>query len=75
MEAHSRFEAELQVFEAHRATWARDHREQYVVIRAKQVLGFYPDFERALEAGLQKYEMGEFLVKQIFSVEPVYAIF
>jgi len=66
---------ELQYFEAHRANWAAKHPQKYVAIHGTDVIGFYDDFERALEGALRKHRMGEFLIKQIFEKEPVYAIF
>ncbi|MBV8205426.1 MAG: hypothetical protein JO041_01435 [Acidobacteria bacterium] len=75
MLAQSRFQNELQLFEANREKWAHSHPAQYVVIHGKEVVGFYAEFENALDAGLRKFERGTFLVKQIFEKEPVYAIY
>ncbi|HZQ91483.1 MAG TPA: hypothetical protein VFA60_06800 [Terriglobales bacterium] len=69
------FQTELKVFSAHRAAWALAHPQEYVVIRRTEVVGFYPTFDKALEAALSKYAIGECLVKQIFDRDPVYAIF
>lgn len=67
--------AESRFFEANRTAWAASHPHKYVAIHRNELIGFYDDFETALEAGLQRYEMGQFLIKQIFDKEPVYAIF
>lgn len=67
--------AEFRFFEANRIAWAASHPQKYVAIHGNKVIGFYDDFEAALEAGLRDYEMGKFLVKQVFDKEPVYAIF
>ncbi len=67
--------AEFHFFEANRTAWARKYPQKYVAIHGTQVIGFYDDFQSALEAGLQTYEMGKFLIKQVFDKEPVYAIF
>lgn len=67
--------AESRFFEANRVAWAAEHPHKYVVIQGDHLIGFYDDFEAALEAGLQSHEMGQFLIKQVFDKEPVYAIF
>jgi len=71
-----RFSAELQVFEQHRAEWSRVHPGKYVVIRDRDVLdGFFSTYAEALRAGLQKFGVGrEFLVKQVWIIEPVYFV-
>jgi hypothetical protein len=47
-----------------------------VVIKNKDVLGFYPNFQEAYTAGATKYGLDEdFLVKQIVEREPVFFVF
>ncbi len=72
---HPALAAASRFFEANRTIWATSHPHKYVVIHGEQLIGFYDDFESALEAGLRTFEMGHFLVKQVFDKEPVYAIF
>ena len=69
-------ETELRVFEQHKREWLQNHSGDFVVIAGTNVAGFYPDYESAFTAGLQKVGMGEnFLVKQVWAEEPVYLIY
>jgi hypothetical protein len=70
----TKFATELRFFEENRKKWAAEHLEQYAVVHGAELAGFYADFEQALQAGLERYGLGRFLVKQVFPQEPVYAI-
>ena len=66
---------ELRVFEQHKQEWLQSHPGAFVVISDTSVAGFYPDYESAFRAGLQKFGVQEnFLVKQVWAEEPVYLI-
>ncbi len=66
---------ELRVFEQHKQEWLQSHPGAFVVISDTSVAGFYPDYESAFRAGLQKFGVqGNFLVKQVWAEEPVYLI-
>ncbi len=64
---------ELKTYEAHLPEWA-DRQGQFVVIRGRDVLGFYPCHDDALEAGYDRLGSGPFLVKQILAHEPIYQL-
>jgi len=64
---------EVRTYEAHLPGWA-DRQGQFVVIRGRDVLGFYPSHEDALEAGYDQLGSGPFLVKQILAHEPIYQL-
>jgi hypothetical protein len=64
---------EVRTYEAHLPGWA-DRQGQFVVIRGRDVLGFYPCHEDALEAGYDQLGSGPFLVKQILAREPIYQL-
>jgi hypothetical protein len=69
------FQTELRVFEEHRHEWLQSHSGDFVVIADSTVAGFYPDYESAFKAGLNKFGVrGNFLVKQVWAEEPVYLI-
>ena len=69
-------QTELRIFEQHKLEWLRSHPGEFVVIAGANVEGFYPDYELAFRAGLQKAGKGEnFLVKQVWAEEPVYLIY
>jgi hypothetical protein len=64
---------EVSTYEAHVPVWA-DREGQFVLIKGREVLGFYPRYEEALEAGYDRFEASQFLVKQILMHEPVYQL-
>lgn len=68
-------QTELRVFEQHKREWLQDHLGDFVVVADTTVAGFYPDYESAFKAGLNKFGVrGSFLVKQVWAEEPVYLI-
>ena len=68
-------QAELQVFEQHKREWLRTNPGKFVVIAKTTIAGFYPDYESAFKAGLNKFGVGGiFLVKQVWAEQPVYLI-
>ena len=64
---------EVKTYEAHLPGWA-DREGQFVLIQGRDVLGFYPRHEDALEAGYDQLGGGPFLVKQILAHEPIYQL-
>jgi hypothetical protein len=67
---------ELGVFDERRREWLHSNPNEFVVVTGTTVVGFYPDYESAFKAGLQKAGItGSFLVKQVCAEEPVYLIF
>jgi hypothetical protein len=69
-------QGELRVFDQHKQEWLRSNPGDFVVIAGTTVAGFYPDYESAFRAGLQKFGVAsEFLVKQVCAEEPVYLIY
>ena len=62
---------EIMTYEAHLQGWA-DREGQFVLIKCRDVLGFYPRHEDALDAGYDRLVCGTFLVKQILVHEPIY---
>ncbi len=61
----------MATFEAHLPGWA-DREGEFVLIKGRDVLGFYPNREEALDAGYDQLGTGPFLIKQILADEPVY---
>jgi hypothetical protein len=70
---HFELDEEVKTFDAHLPGWA-DREGQYVLIKGRNVLGFYPRHEDALEAGYDQFDGGPFLVKQILAEEPIYQL-
>jgi hypothetical protein len=70
---HFPFGEEVSTYESHLPGWA-DREGQFVLIKGRDVLGFYPRREDALEAGYDRLGGGPFLVKQILVHEPIYQL-
>jgi hypothetical protein len=50
-----------------------DNRGGFALIHGETVAGVYPDFDSALAAGYDKFELDPFLVKQVVETEiPLY---
>ncbi len=64
---------EVKTYDAHLAGWA-DLQGQFVVIRGRDILGFYPCHDDALEAGYDQFGSVPFLVKKILAHEPIYQL-
>jgi hypothetical protein len=64
---------EVRTYDAHLPGWA-DREGHFVLIKGRDVLGFYPRQEQALEAGYNQFGGGPFLVKQIRVHEPIYQL-
>lgn len=69
--------AELSVFERHRAEWSRSHPGKYVVIQDEVILPeFFEEFAEAFRVGVKRFGVQRnFLVKQVWAVDPVYPVF
>jgi hypothetical protein len=70
------FSKELKVFEKHRVEWLRSHLGEYVAIQGDIIAeGFFGTYADAFKAGLKKFGVRRgFLVKQIWTTEPVYLV-
>jgi hypothetical protein len=64
---------EMTTYEALLPGWA-DREGHFVLIKGRDVLGFYHCYEDALEAGYDQLGRGPFLVKQILADEPIYNV-
>ena len=71
-----RLAGEIGVYALHKAEWLKQHPGQYVVIKDKTILDFYPSFEAAYRAGAATWGINtDFLVKQVLEHEPVFFVF
>jgi hypothetical protein len=64
---------EVRTFDSHLPMWA-EREGQFVLIKGRDILGFFPRYEMALEAGYEKFGAGPFLVKQILRFEPIFHV-
>jgi len=67
---------ELSFYEDHKGEWLSSYAGQFALIGGKAAAGFFPSYEAAFEAGLQRFGLGrEFLIKQVVEHEPVFVIY
>lgn len=76
MEIAAPLEDELRIFEKHRHDWAESHLGKFVVIQDTTIIDrFFDAYEDAFMAGARKFGPDRnFLIKQIWQVEPVYFV-
>jgi hypothetical protein len=72
----SRLIVESELYETHKTEWLQKHRDEFVVIKERELLGFFPNFYEAYSAGVQKYGINtDFLVKRVVPQEPLFEVF
>ncbi len=72
----TRLTAELELYEAHKSEWLRTNRDEFVVVKGNDLLGFFVAFHDAYRAGVEKYGINaDFLVKRVVLHEPVFVVF
>lgn len=75
-EEPNRLTTELEFYELQKREWLPQHSGQYVVVKGRDVLGFYPEFAAAYFAGANAWGSNtDFLVKQVLEFEPSFAVF
>lgn len=68
-------ETETEYFNRNRARWIEEgHEGKWVVVCAEEVLGFFPTLEDGYEAGVNKFDAGNFLLKQVTPEDKVETI-
>jgi hypothetical protein len=71
-----RLATELEFYELRKREWLAQHAGQYVVVRGRDVLGFFPEFVAAYSAGANAWGPDtDFLVKQVLEFEPTFSVF
>jgi len=71
-----RLAPELEYYAQHKPEWLVRQSGNYVVVKDRSLLGFYPTFEAAYRAGASTYGPNtDFLVKQVLEHEPVFFVF
>ena len=65
---------EQAVFARNLPGWLAEHRNAHVLIKGKEVVGFYATRDEALAAGYARFGVVPLLVKEILDSEPVYTI-
>jgi hypothetical protein len=72
----TRLGVEADVYEANKSKWLESHRDEFVVVKGKEVFGFYTTFHEAYSAGAARYGTDvDFLVKRVVPQEPLFEVF
>jgi hypothetical protein len=72
----NRLASELEFYKLRKGDWLPQHSGHYVVVKGRDVLGFYPGFVDAYSAGARAWGPNtDFLVKQVLEFEPIFSIF
>lgn len=72
----ARLSAETELYEARKGEWLKSHRDEFVVVKGSDLLGFFTDFHDAYRAGVEKYGIDtDFLVKRVVPQEPIFVVF
>ena len=75
-EKSSDLEEELKFFENNRKKWLALHKNEFAVVSGSILLGFFPDFVSAWQAGAHEFgPLASFLVKEVLTEDPIYFIF
>ena len=56
---------ELEFFAANRAKWLEGHRGEFAVVRGETLLGFFPTFAAAYDAGVTEFGLEPFLIRDV----------
>lgn len=67
---------ETKFYESHKRAWLQSHRDEFVVVKGNDLLGFFANFHEAYSAGAERYGTNaNFLVKRLVPQEPVFEVF
>lgn len=58
-------ESERKVFDQNIDSWRQSHKDQFVVIKDSQVIGFFSSLQEAFDAGSEQFGLDDFLLEQI----------
>jgi hypothetical protein len=65
---------EQAVYDANLPQWLREHDGAHVLIKGREVVGFYRSFDEALDAGYARFGVVSLFVKKVAASEPIYNI-
>jgi hypothetical protein len=67
---------ELNFYELHKSAWIDRYAGQFALISGEESGGFFPSYEAAFEAGLQRFGLEKpFLIKQVLERDQVFVIY
>jgi hypothetical protein len=70
-----RLSSEYELYENKKSEWLGTHRNEFVVVKGEDLLGFFANFHEAYSAGVEKYGADvDFLVKRVVPQEPLFEV-
>jgi hypothetical protein len=66
---------ELSYFRENRHTWLAEHSGEFALVRGRHVSGFFAEWADGFKAGIEKYQLGTFLLKRVTKEDEVFFIF
>ena len=66
-----KYDQEIEVFKANLTEWVAEHAGQFVLIKGKEVVGFFSTYADAVERGYDQYGLEGFFVRQISVVQQI----
>jgi hypothetical protein len=67
-------EREVTTFKNRLGEFLPAHEGEFVLIHGTDILGFYPTWEEALDAGYERIGPPLFLIKEVVALEPTYRL-
>ena len=65
------FEEELAAYQQALPDWV-EQEGKWVLIRGHEIAGIFDTREEAIDCGYKRYDLDQFMIKQIHQIEPVY---
>ncbi len=56
---------EFELFQANKDEWIKEHEGRFVLIKGKQVVGFFDDEQHAIDEGLKRFPNTAFFVDEV----------
>jgi hypothetical protein len=70
-----RLDAERKTYEANLPTWRTDRLGSYVLIKDREVIGFFDSLDAATKEGFERYGLADFFISRIDPTEVVHVTF
>ncbi len=71
-----RLSLETEFYDANKFEWLQNHRDEFVVVKGADLLGFFINFHDAYQSAVDKYGVSaDFLVKRVTAQEPIFVVY
>lgn len=62
---------ECEFYAQHLSDWLREHAGKFVLVKNRNLIGFYDTADTAIEEGVRQFGLTSFLVRQVAATQPV----